>query len=222
MRVIRGIAFIGGEGPSLERCRDLGAEGDIIVAADSGLLLAERSGVKLDRILGDMDSLDDLRRLEKYPPDRIASYPPDKDYTDTELALTFLWGKGCTETWLIGGGGGRTDHLFAIRSLFERTPCPDRWFTAGEDIYCLKDPHPLLLQYGLRTMVSVFPLGEGPWRAKSLNLKWSLNGLGWERGFFGISNVTMEEQFSVSAEQGRFLVLVQTGAGKENFPPSQG
>jgi hypothetical protein len=32
----------------------------------------------------------------------------------------------------------------------------------------------------------------------------------------------MEEQFSVSAEQGRFLVLVQTGAGKENFPPSQG
>ncbi|MDR2485847.1 MAG: thiamine diphosphokinase, partial [Treponema sp.] len=91
--LVRGIAFIGGQGPDPEKCRRLITGTRIIVAADSGLITAETAGVKPDWILGDMDSLDDLRRLEAYPSQRILRYPSDKDYTDTELALNFLWEK---------------------------------------------------------------------------------------------------------------------------------
>jgi thiamine pyrophosphokinase len=177
----------------------------MLVAADSGLIAMEDAGLRPDWVIGDMDSLDDIRRLENYSPRRIIRYSHDKDYTDTELALAFLWEKGCDETWLIGGGGGRTDHLLAIGALFDRDRSPDRWLTAAEDIRCLREGLSLTLSPGGR--VSVFPLGSGPWRARSRGLQWPLDGVAWRRGFFGISNTAPEGAFSIRVEAGRFLVL---------------
>ncbi|MDR2535969.1 MAG: thiamine diphosphokinase [Treponema sp.] len=205
---VRGIAFIGGEGPEPNKSRRLAAGADIIVAADSGLIAAEEAGVKPDWIIGDMDSLNDPSRLETYPPQRIRLYPADKDYTDTELALMLLWEKGCEEIGLIGGGGGRTDHLFAIRALFERPRCPDQWFTAGEELHCLKAPDSVRFRVLPGNLISLFPVGAGPWSAKSQGLKWTLDGLLWDPGIFGISNAALETHFSVSAEKGRFLVII--------------
>jgi thiamine pyrophosphokinase len=155
-----------------------------------------------------MDSLDDLLRLEAYPPERILRYPQDKDFTDTELALLLLWEKGCDETWLIGGGSGRMDHLFAIRSLFEREPRPQRWFTGAEDIYCLNAQEKLALSLRPGGILSIFPLGSGPWELGSQGLKWPLAGLPWSRGFFGLSNVLLEAEASLWVEQGHFLVIL--------------
>jgi thiamine pyrophosphokinase len=203
---MRGIVFIGGRGPGPGLSRALAEGADLIAAADSGLIAAEAAGVRPHWVLGDMDSLDDPRRLDRYPPERVLRYPPDKDYTDTELALAFLWERGCDETWIIGGGGGRLDHLFAIRSLFERQPCPDRWLTAGEDVRCLSGE--ASFEAPPDRMVSVFPLGGGPWAAKSRGLRWPLEGLPWNRGFFGISNTAPGGSFSIKAEQGRFMVIL--------------
>jgi thiamine pyrophosphokinase len=158
-----------------------------------------------------MDSLDDTGRLDSYPPGRVLRYSHEKDYTDTELALKLLWEKGCHETWLVGGGGGRTDHLFALRALFEREPCPDRWVTAAEDIRCVKEGGVLEPELPPGGIVSVFPLGEGPWAALSSGLKWPLDGLAWERGGFGISNVAAEGKFTITAKRGRFMVILPLG-----------
>jgi thiamine pyrophosphokinase len=210
---VRGIAFIGGEGPSPERRRVLSGGAALVVAADSGLMAAEDSGVEVHFVIGDMDSLDDPGRLEKYPADRVFRFPRDKDDTDTELALRFLWDRFCNETWLIGGGGGRTDHLLAIRSLFERDKKPDRWVTSREDIFCLKEGAVFSPPADLRENmppggISVFPLGIGPWRAESRGLKWPLDGLPWNRGFFGVSNEAAEGDFEIRAFRGQFLVII--------------
>ncbi|MDR3115633.1 MAG: thiamine diphosphokinase [Treponema sp.] len=202
------MAFIGGTGPGPEQCRALAKKADILVAADSGLILAEQAGVRPDWIVGDMDSLDDPLRLEGYPPERILRYPQDKDFTDTELALSLLREKGCDETWLIGGGSGRLDHLLAIRALFERKPRPQRWFTGGEDIYCLNSQEQLTLNLQPGRVLSIFPLGSGPWETGSRGLKWPLDGLPWDRGFFGLGNVFLEARASLWAEKGRFLVIL--------------
>ncbi|MDR3145692.1 MAG: thiamine diphosphokinase [Treponema sp.] len=215
---MRGIVFIGGEGPPASRCGELAGGADVVAAADSGLIAAEEAGLRPHWVIGDMDSLDDPRRLEKYPPERVLRYSHDKEYTDTELALRLLWDKGCDETWILGGGGGRIDHLLAIRSLFERERSPDRWLTGAEDIRRLRAGESL--RFGeageggvgspgrfLNCRVSVFPLGEGPWKAESRFLTWPLEGLPWDRGFFGISNTAPEGHFSVHAREGRFLVI---------------
>ncbi|MDR1587921.1 MAG: thiamine diphosphokinase [Treponema sp.] len=229
-----GIAFTGGEGPGPEKARWLlaaagegsaagrgraGSPGPCLVAAaDSGLAAAVAAGIRPDFVIGDMDSLKDLSLLDSYPADRVIRCKPDKDYTDTEMALSLLWEKGCDEIWLLGGGGGRTDHLFAIRSLFERDRFPSRWFTAAEDIFCVEAPGGLVypdagaasLEGGRKSggLVSVFPLGSGPWEASGRGLKWPLEGLDWNRGFFGVSNVAPDGDFSIRALRGRFLIIL--------------
>ena len=209
-----GVIFTGGEGPEPHAIKGLLGDlaGALIVAADSGLALAEGAGIKPDWIVGDMDSLDSGNRLSHYPKERVICYPVDKDYTDTEIALTLLWEKGCKDVWIIGGGGGRLDHLFGIRDLFEREPYPCRWITANEDIYCVDggDVKNGSLRLGLKQdrLVSVFPLGTGPWEARSKGLKWDLGSARWERGLFGLSNVAIADEIEISAEQGRFMVIL--------------
>ncbi|MDR2136114.1 MAG: thiamine diphosphokinase [Treponema sp.] len=208
---MRGIAFIGGDGPRPEFCRRLlGALGApaLIAAADSGLEAAEAAGLRPDWVLGDMDSLGDLSRLDAYPPGRVLRYRAEKDCSDTELALRLLWEKGCGEVWLIGGGGGRLDHLLAIRALFERDPRPSRWITAAEDVRHAASPSRTRWSGPPGSLVSVFPLGAGPWEAESAGLKWQLAGLPWDRGFFGLSNVAENGRFSLRARRGRFLVVL--------------
>ena len=207
-----GIAIIGGEGPPPQALKKIACQAGILVAVDSGLIAAEEAGLKPDWIVGDMDSLageaGGLARLDKYPPDRVIRHPPDKDRTDTELALNLLRDKGYDEIWLAGGGGGRTDHIFAILALFERESPPDRWFTANEEIRCLNEGKTLNAELPPDSLVSVFPLGSGPWQAESSGLKWPLNGLIWERGSFGLSNVAVDGFFEIRSVQGRFLVCM--------------
>jgi thiamine pyrophosphokinase len=215
---MRGIAFIGGEHPSPCLCGKAASGADIIVAADSGLITAEEAGVKPDWIVGDMDSLDDESRLAGYSKDRVIRYIADKDYTDTELALRLLWDKGCGHTVLIGGGGGRIDHLFALRSLFDREPSPCEWLTGNEILYCVKSPQTLELRVKSESPVSVFPCGEAPWRAASQGLKWALDALEWGTGFFSISNVALDGNCSISTEKGKFLVIVNLADGIALLP----
>jgi thiamine pyrophosphokinase len=212
-RIIRGIVFTGGEGPPPELCRSILEEalrgGKILTAAaDSGLLAAEAAGLRPDWVLGDMDSLGDLSRLDPYPPERVLRYGTEKDYTDTELALRFLWERGCDELWILGGGGGRLDHLLALRSLFERDPCPARWITGREDLHCLEAPAEFSPALSSGALVSVFPLGEGPWEAESAGLRWPLGGLPWDRGFFGLSNVAEGGAALIRVRRGRFLAVL--------------
>jgi len=208
-----GIVFTGGEGPKATVIKGLletDVKDTLIIAADSGFQTAQDAGVKPDWIIGDMDSLDDDSRLSAYLPERVIRYPHDKDYTDTELAFSLAMEKGCDDIWLIGGGGGRVDHLFAIRSLFERELFPRRWITNAEDIWCIdsKAKHnELSLNLEKGAVVSIFPLGSGPWKASSKGLKWPLDNLSWDRGFFGLSNVAENGDFSVKAETGRFMVI---------------
>jgi thiamine pyrophosphokinase len=136
------------------------------------------------------------------------------------LALDLLWEKGCNEAWIVGGGGGRIAHLFGIREWFERERFPRRWITAAEDIYCIDKAASggpdtgggianlsLTLKQG--NVVSVFLLGGGPWEAISTGLKWPLDNVRWGRGLYGLSNVALASEITVSATQGRFMVIIE-------------
>jgi len=209
-----GIIFTGGQGPKAQVVkRLLGTEtkGALFIAADSGFQAALNAGVKPDWIIGDMDSLEDQPRLSAWPPERVIRHPHDKDFTDTELALSLAAEKGCEDIWLIGGGGGRLDHLFGIRSLFERELFPRRWITDAENIFCIDADTThgeISRRVEANACVSVFPLGSGPWEAVSSGLKWPLAGLPWDRGFFGLSNAAVDGDFSITAQAGRFMVIM--------------
>ena len=210
-RTILGIVFAGGEGPEPDSLRCLFASLEskaLTAAADSGLHLAEAAGLQPDLIVGDMDSLDNEARLAKYPSENIIRYPSDKDYSDTELAFSLLQEKGCSDIWIVGGGGGRIDHLFGIRDMFERHDFPCRWITANEDTRCVVEGRSLVVDTEPGNLVSVFLLGEGPWKAQSQGLKWPLDDVCWVRGTYGLSNRSLVEKITITAVQGRFLVVL--------------
>jgi thiamine pyrophosphokinase len=203
------VIFVGGEAPSQERCRTLAQGANCIAAADSGLIACETAGCTPDFIVGDMDSLEQagqLRRLNNYPKEKIFRCSHEKDQTDTELALDLLRKQGHERIRLIGGGGGRLDHLFAIRELFERENPPQSWHTFGEDIYYVKES--TMIPAIPSTPLSIFPLGNSPWNIRSEGLKWQLEDFDWKRGFFGISNVITAKSFFLHIEEGRFMMII--------------
>ena len=81
----------------------------IIIAADRGYKLAEELGIIPDVFVGDFDSFDgDIPESVE-----IHRSIPEKDDTDTMLAVKLAIEKGCTNILLLGGMGGRFDHTFA-------------------------------------------------------------------------------------------------------------
>ena len=157
------LVCIGGDAPPAPFLRNLAAAADLVIAADSGLSIALDAGLRVDHAIGDMDSLADPSLLAGLPPDRVHRHPPEKDYTDTELAIALAWKLGADRVALAGGGGGRLDHLLAIRALFDRARAPDEWHTALESAYLVRPGASLDGRTDPGALVSVFPCfsGEG-------------------------------------------------------------
>jgi thiamine pyrophosphokinase len=90
----------------------------LTVAADGGLHHADRAGRDVDVIVGDLDSVAPaaLARARRSGTE-VIEHPADKDATDLELALSLVverWDRDTpAEVLVIGGHGGRTDHLLA-------------------------------------------------------------------------------------------------------------
>jgi thiamine pyrophosphokinase len=155
-----------------------------------------------------MDSVSSPGLLASYPRAEVIRFPRDKDESDTELGLRLLFERGYREVSIAGGGGGRVDHLFAIRALFER---PERrplaWFTDAAAIRLVGEGCRLELESLPGELVSVFPLASGAAGMESGGLKWPLAGLSWSAGGFGLSNEALGESFWVRAGRGELLVI---------------
>jgi thiamine pyrophosphokinase len=83
-------------------------EGDLQIAADAGLHLCERLGVRPDVVLGDFDSMD----VCQAPADCIR-VPVEKDDTDTGHAIRYALDQGYRTLILVCALGGRLDHTLA-------------------------------------------------------------------------------------------------------------
>jgi thiamine pyrophosphokinase len=87
------------------------------IAADRGLETADSMGLDVDLILGDYDSVD-KNVLDKYRKTaEVLTYPPEKDYTDTHLAVKKAVEKivseglkDSTSIYIAGATGTRLDH----------------------------------------------------------------------------------------------------------------
>ena len=125
------------------------------------------------------------------------------------FVIKLLWEKGAAETVLVGGGGGRLDHLFAIRALFDREPCPKRWLTQKQEIFSIEADFQGALPVEPLSTVGIFPAGTPPWRIKSEGLAYPLTlNMRWGGGFCSSSN-TVVAPVRFMVEQGRFLVVVE-------------
>lgn len=204
-----GIIVTGGDSPDFSHIEGYLQKGDFIIAADSGLDTLVGYGYEPNLVIGDMDSLKDSTLLNKLPLDKILKYPKDKDFTDSELALNYLHEKGYDEIYLIGGGGGRFDHIIALYSLFSREISPLLWITKEEKIFLVKDNFSIKIKKN--SVVSFFPVGKKNCKMTTRGLKWELDGLNWSIGDSGISNMALEDTIYINMISGRLLMIIPIG-----------
>ncbi|MBQ8719928.1 MAG: thiamine diphosphokinase [Clostridia bacterium] len=105
-----GICYIVGAGDFFMNSTP--AEDDLVIAADGGADALVAHGIRIDLLIGDMDSVSELPTGVE----RLV-YPKDKDYTDTFLAYLEGVKRGYTEFLIFGGYGGREDHTCANYAL---------------------------------------------------------------------------------------------------------
>jgi thiamine pyrophosphokinase len=97
--------------------------GAVVVAADSGAGHAHALGLRVDVAVGDFDSISPavLEEVERSDA-RVERHPRDKDATDLELALDVALGFQPRRILVVGGAGGRLDHLLGELMLLASEP----------------------------------------------------------------------------------------------------
>ena len=82
------------------------------IAADSGIRHADPLNLVPELWVGDFDSAE-TGHHERHPDVPRATFSPDKDMSDGEIAIEAALRRGAGFLWLVGAFGGRTDHATA-------------------------------------------------------------------------------------------------------------
>lgn len=94
---------------------------DYLIVCDKGLEAADRLSVTADLIVGDFDSVSDglIKRYEADPKtaETVMRFKPEKDYSDTHLAVERAIKAGADEIVIFGATGSRLDHVLANLSV---------------------------------------------------------------------------------------------------------
>ena len=200
-----GLLLLGSAGPPRALVAPYLDRVGVVVAADSGFDLAVRLGIAPDLVVGDLDSVTRRSDLARLPAARVRPANPDKAFTDAELGLQALAGRGCGRIIVAGGGGGRFDHQLAVLGLFERGPRLRVWLTAGEHMEAIAGRAQFRGHRG--STVSLFPLSGAAAGLSSRGLRWPLDGMLLRRGHASVSNVVVADEWQVAVESGRLLMV---------------
>lgn len=107
------VVVAGGDPPTPAVLDGLPADA-YVVAADSGLDHARHLGLAVDLVVGDLDSVSPTALVAaRADGTTIEQHPAAKDQTDLELALDRAIARRPDRIVVLGGGGGRLDHLVA-------------------------------------------------------------------------------------------------------------
>lgn len=113
------LLLLGGDAPPEWLAHRCASESDIILCADGAANWAIPMGLRIDVLIGDMDSID-KRYLHDLSNTDIQISPREKDETDGQLALDLAMARGADSIVMLGGIGGRTDHFFGNIQLLVR------------------------------------------------------------------------------------------------------
>ena len=113
-----GIIGIGGRCEDTPALRSLIPKEYFAVAADSGLAHFKTLGIVPDVLVGDLDSISEsLLRQSKKEHLAIERYKPEKDNTDSEIAVDKALRQGCESLLFIGAFGNRLDHMLSNQMM---------------------------------------------------------------------------------------------------------
>ncbi len=177
-------------------------EGDFVICADGGLEHAEKMCVVPNLTVGDFDSYKGELKGE------VRRFNPEKDYTDTHIAVSEAIERGYKEIVLLAASGTRLDHTLANVGLLEYAQKKGVKATLINEnnivtVICKSS----IIKKDSFKYVSLIPIGEV--KGVTLkNFKYTLDG--YDMTFsqsIGISNEFADSDGLVEFEKGSIIVI---------------
>lgn len=109
----RAVVICSGHIENYEYIKSFIDENDFVICADGGLAHAKKMGVVPNLTVGDFDSYKGEVTGE------VRRFKPEKDYTDSDIAVKAAIEKGFDEILLLAASGTRLDHTLANIGLLE-------------------------------------------------------------------------------------------------------
>lgn len=186
---------------------------EYMIVADGGMEFCRRSGLVPDCIVGDFDSVEKetLAYFRKMPQIIWKQFRPQKDETDTELAMTTAFEHGATELHIIGATGSRLDHVIGNIQLLYKALIRDipAYIVDSNNRICLADGVKRIKkkeQYG--KYVSILPLTTTIEEITLRGFKYPLyKATLYSDNTLGISNEIVEEEAEIGFEEGIAIVI---------------
>jgi thiamine pyrophosphokinase len=188
-----------------------------VIAADSGYDAAKALGLVVDLIVGDLDSISaEGLAAARAAGIAIEEYPADKDATDLELALQAAVALRPAEIVVVGGNGGRLDHLLGNALLLGAGFLGDitvRWEGAAVTTHRLTPGASCEVDGSSRDVVSLLPVAGAATGVTTVGLRWRLHGETLAFGSTrGISNELVGDRATIAIASGVLLVIHERGA----------
>lgn len=201
------VVFVGGDAVDPALIEEL-PERRWVVAADSGLDHATRIGVRVDLMVGDLDSVTPAA-LESFD-GPVERHPVDKDATDFELALDkAIAHPNIDRLIVVGGHGGRLDHLLANAAVIAspRFAAVDvEWISGTTRVHVIR--HHCELHGAPGEVVSLLAVGGDASGVTTTGLRWSLTNEVLAQGSArGVSNEFAKPVASIQVTTGCILSI---------------
>ncbi|MFP3915149.1 MAG: thiamine diphosphokinase [Actinomycetota bacterium] len=200
------VIFNGGE-PASPSLKGEISEDAYLIAADSGLDTALSWGYDVDLVVGDLDSVS-VQALEASTAP-VERHSPDKDATDLDLALQAAMRLDPERVVVLGGQGGRFDHLLGTVMLLTSERWSDvdlEWVANRARVRVMRSGATLHGTVGtLLTLLAV----HGPVTGVTTSgLRWNLTGATLLPGStLGISNVFESPVATIRMGSGTLLAI---------------
>ena len=208
------LIFIGGDAPHAHALsyslHDVDQDA-LVIAADSGWEYAIAAGKTPHILIGDMDSINPQHLQDARDKDiDVIEHSPDKDHTDTELALHFAQSLKYDNIHVITGGGDRFDHVLAmIHSLVNVADEATVTAHIGQSFVRIATPkEPTKINVSKGDTVSLIPLGGHAKGVTTSGLKWNLTR-STLKSFEsrGVSNVATASSITVHIRTGILAIF---------------
>jgi thiamine pyrophosphokinase len=205
------LIFAGGNAP-LPHLSQFLPQAQWRIAADSGLDHALALGVTPDVVVGDSDSVSNEALALAHSLDiEFISAPTDKDFTDTELALSHAVHLGAQKIVVVSAGGGRFDHAHGLlTSLFhpEWVHIHIEAFIDTAHVFVLHGPSSLHIEGKQNSLVALHAMNGMAHGISTDGLRWQLHNESlapWVSR--GVSNELTGTSGDISLQSGALLVV---------------
>ena len=179
-----------------------------IYCADGGLKYALDIGVVPLEIWGDLDSIDNsLVEKAKSLGSKVIQFDPRKDFTDGELVLSELVKKDFDKIIVLGGLGGRIDHLLTNLNLLFKFD--NIIFVDEKEIIFRADNNSEITWHKDKT-ISFIPMSDIVEEITLIGFEYPLNNYTVHRGeTICTSNIIRSEKAVIKFKKGKLLAVIE-------------